>query len=326
MEKFLRKCLDSLIVSEENMQRLEVLVVNDGSKDSSSAIGHEYEAKYPQTFRVIDKENGNYGSCINRGLKEATGKYVKVLDADDFFDTEAFSSMLSYLQKYDVDLLISEFRQVFVNGKSKSHVHNFPVNQILKFKDYYRNNDFKFLQMHAVTYKLKNIIDINYRQTEGISYTDAQWTFLPMISVDNFIYIPNVVYNYLLGREGQTMDKEIFKKQIDQQMLMTLDRISMYENYDIRKNFCEEYYFNRLTVTLKSIYRFFLIDNTISLDSLISFDDEFMSRSPYLYNKSNEIRIFDKIPIKLIKYWRNHFRRELPYGLKVFFYILCKFK
>ena len=77
MEKYLRRCLDSLIIDEEGMKQLEVLVINDGSKDSSSQIAHEYQDKYPDTFRVIDKENGNYGSCINRGLKEATGKYVK---------------------------------------------------------------------------------------------------------------------------------------------------------------------------------------------------------------------------------------------------------
>ena len=52
MEKYLRKCLDSLVVSDENMQQLEVLIVNDGSKDFSSQIAHEYELKYPQMFRV----------------------------------------------------------------------------------------------------------------------------------------------------------------------------------------------------------------------------------------------------------------------------------
>ena len=88
MEKYLHKCLDSLVVSDENMVRLEVLVINDGSKDTSSQIAHEYEDKYSKTIRVVDKDNGNYGSCINRGLKEATGKYVKVLDADDYLDTD----------------------------------------------------------------------------------------------------------------------------------------------------------------------------------------------------------------------------------------------
>ena len=79
MEDYLRYCLDSLLI-KENFKQLEVLIINDGSKDSSSAIGHEYEQLYPEVFRVIDKENGNYGSCINRGLKEAKGKYVKILE------------------------------------------------------------------------------------------------------------------------------------------------------------------------------------------------------------------------------------------------------
>lgn len=72
MQDYLPRCLDSLVLYDGAlMEQLEVLVINDGSKDNSSAIAHEYEAKFPNTFRVIDKENGNYGSCINRGLKEA---------------------------------------------------------------------------------------------------------------------------------------------------------------------------------------------------------------------------------------------------------------
>ena len=66
MEQYLDRCLTSLIIDDDKMALLEVLVVNDGSKDRSSEIAHSYEARYPDTFRVIDKENGNYGSCINR--------------------------------------------------------------------------------------------------------------------------------------------------------------------------------------------------------------------------------------------------------------------
>lgn len=85
MEKYLDKCLASLIIEDkELMRQLEVLVVIDGAKDRSSEIAHTYQNRFADTFRVIDKENGNYGSCINRGLKEATGRYVKVLDADDY--------------------------------------------------------------------------------------------------------------------------------------------------------------------------------------------------------------------------------------------------
>ena len=94
MEPYLRHCLDSLII-DKGMDELEVFVINDGSKDRSSKIAREYQDKYPNTFYVIDKVNGNYGSCINRGLKEATGKYIKVLDADDCFNARALQDVFS---------------------------------------------------------------------------------------------------------------------------------------------------------------------------------------------------------------------------------------
>ena len=102
MQDYLRHCLDSLIVSNEWLDLLEVLVINDGSKDKSSEIGHEFEMLYPNTFVVIDKENGNYGSCINKGLEIATGKYVKVLDSDAA-EFDGFSRMESDGEHFTVD-------------------------------------------------------------------------------------------------------------------------------------------------------------------------------------------------------------------------------
>ena len=122
MEDYLRYCLDSLLI-KENFKQLEVLIINDGSKDSSSAIGHEYEQLYPEVFRVIDKENGNYGSCINRGLKEAKGKYVKILDADDSFHTKHFEAFVSFLVEIDADLILSDFAVVNVNREVKKIIH-----------------------------------------------------------------------------------------------------------------------------------------------------------------------------------------------------------
>ena len=77
MEALLRKGLQSLLI-EKNPQRLEVIVVNDGSTDKSSEIAHTFQTEFPNVFKVIDKTNGNYGSCINAGLKSVCGKYVKI--------------------------------------------------------------------------------------------------------------------------------------------------------------------------------------------------------------------------------------------------------
>ena len=117
MQDYLRRCLDSLIVADDLMNTYEVLVINDGSKDSSSVIGHEYQDRYPATFRVIDKGNENYGSCINRGLAEAKGRYIKVLDADDWFDNIQFALYLEYLVNLEreVDMILTPYTKRYAN-------------------------------------------------------------------------------------------------------------------------------------------------------------------------------------------------------------------
>ena len=117
MEAYLPKCLGSLIVAPELMERLEVLVVNDGSKDRASEIAHEFASKWPQTFKVIDKENGHYGSCINAALPVFTGKYVRLLDADDAADTSGFATYLRRLEMLDADLVLTDY--VMSNLKAK---------------------------------------------------------------------------------------------------------------------------------------------------------------------------------------------------------------
>ena len=88
-EKYIKRCLDSLLVPE-TLNDIEVIVVNDGSKDHSVEIVKTYVEKYPQTVVLIDKENGGHGSTINAGLKAAKGKYFRVLDSDDWFNTIEF--------------------------------------------------------------------------------------------------------------------------------------------------------------------------------------------------------------------------------------------
>ena len=217
MQDYLHRCLDSLVLNDATlMVQLEVLVVNDGSKDNSSAIAHEYENKYPATFRVIDKENGNYGSCVNRGLKEATGKYIKVLDADDWFDTANFEKYLQFLSTTDVDLVLTDFDNVSEDGTiQKMHRYNIPDGEwrISELGDALYD-----MWMHAVTYKRAIFEGLNYHQTEGISYTDQEWIFLPMSRVHSLCGFPHVVYKYLVGREGQTVDPKIFARNISQEI------------------------------------------------------------------------------------------------------------
>ena len=81
-ESTLEKCVNSMIESRYR-RKLEILIINDGSTDNTVKIAKNYENKYPDTVRVIDKENGGHGSTINAGISVATGLYFKIVDADD---------------------------------------------------------------------------------------------------------------------------------------------------------------------------------------------------------------------------------------------------
>lgn len=228
MEKYLRKCLDSLIVSDENMLRLEVLVVNDGSKDSSSQIAHKYEAKYPQTFRVIDKENGNYGSCVNRGLKEAKGKYIKLLDSDDSFVNDTFERFVVFLTSFDADLVINEYCIVDENGRIiETYSFKMPIGQSFTVSEM-PNSVARWLWHHGMTYRTQILRDMNYHQTEGISYTDDEWIFKPMNIVKSVRYFPENLYLYLIGREGQTFDPKVVKKSMNNMMIVIRSMLDFY--------------------------------------------------------------------------------------------------
>jgi len=214
MEKYLPKCLGSLVVSDKALfERLEVLVVNDGSKDRTSEIAHEFEAKYPDVFSVIDKKNGNYGSCINVAISAASGWFVKILDADDTFDTSAFSEYLSKLGALspDVDMVMNDYIRVDEEGKNVGHIcYDLPLDVNVGPDDLIRKNC--PMAMHAVAYRKELLHTIGYRQTEGISYTDTEWFFLPPARCRNVRYLNLPVYRYLVGRAGQTMEQRSFVK------------------------------------------------------------------------------------------------------------------
>lgn len=311
MEKYLRKCLDSLIVSDENMQLLEVLVINDGSKDSSSQIAHEYETKFSQTFRVIDKENGNYGSCVNRGLKEATGKYVKVLDADDYFVREVFDEYVNRLNnmREDVDLVLTDYSQIDEYGKTtltSKFTHYLPVGSVFTLNKLAESPEMMRSLIHQnITYKTKNLVQMNYRQTEGISYTDNEWVFMPSIAVNKICYFPCNFYVYLIGREGQTFDPKVFFKSYGQRGIVMLSMVDYYsKNYDTCSSSSKVFMKARLIARLGDFYYYHLCINGSkgSCETLLSFETNLKLKCPDVFEELNNVS--NKMKIHYIRSWR----------------------
>ena len=198
--------------------KCHLVIANDGSKDNSSAIAHEYENQYPLTFRVIDKENGNYGSCINRGLKEAQGEYFRILDADDYVDLEALTVLLHLLSSIDVDLV---FTRCIHRDTSDRVVKDEPYPTSIMVHSRIAAEDFNALEvgywpfsMHMMTYKTSILREVHLSLSEGISYTDNEFVFYPLEKVRTIWFEDIALYQYTIGREGQTMTPALMKKRI----------------------------------------------------------------------------------------------------------------
>lgn len=323
MERYLNYCLDSLII-EKHLDNLEVLVINDGSKDNSLNIAKEYESEYPQVFRIINKENGNYGSCVNCGLKEAKGKYVKILDADDSFHSVNFEAFISYLLVIDADLILSDYAIVNECREVQSiHHYNFECYKELSMDEICITSSFMDMQMHAVTYRRQILIDLAYRQTEGISYTDQEWIFIPMLRVNKVYAFDKCVYNYLVGREGQTMSPAVRMKSMSHLMKCMYGMIDVYNIYFHEMNESKLKYFHaRLIPQLKEIYisSFSCFSKSVK-EQLIRFDSEIKKRNIKIYSLVEQTNV----KFNYISFWRSHLNLNIVLvKMMANLYLKCK--
>ena len=215
VEKYIRQCLDSIILDEEQMKYLEVVIVNDGTPDMSGVIAHEYESRYPQSIKVIDKENGGHGSAWNVGLKNTNGKYVRFLDSDDWLSN--LSSFMEELKSHDEDLIFTHLIKFDEQSKSSS------VNKIqnIEYNKTYITSTFSYIETgnHCNIY---NFWHCTYKRdifkgeqpmfVEKVFYDDAILFVAPFVLGNTMVFIDTELYNYRIGQSGQSVNVNVERK------------------------------------------------------------------------------------------------------------------
>lgn len=318
MQSYLGRCLDSLKCPLQSL--MQVIIVNDGSKDKTLDIAKEYERQWPDVYQVIDKQNGNYGSCINAALPLAKGKYIKVLDADDCFDPATFNQFIEKLKDVSTDMVITDYVKVWPDKEERMHCPLTP-NKELDFISLCKEKKIWNLWMHNVTYLTQHLKDLKYHQTEGISYTDQEWIFQPFTAVRKVIYLDLPLYRYTLGREGQTMSNGFQMSHFADNIVCTCNMLQLYTTFQNTPEAIRQFLEYKLYRRCRYIYRTYIVKQCMLDDTHLQKLDKVLEQyTPDLYRAVGNILLSKPLlPIRYIKLWRRDpHSKELRIALKLY--------
>ena len=326
MAALLPRCLESLVQANGAKEWLEAIVVNDGSQDNSLDVARMWQERYPETIVVIDKPNGNYGSTINAALPIAKGSYIKVLDSDDWFDTKALDEFLSVLNEAlkkdeNPDIVHTPFTLLGPNGVKEVIRYNtmgkepYEYGRVYDLDEVLKGGYIRFFLMHALTYRTEMLREMGYRQTEGVSYTDTEWSCYPTFWAKNILFLNLNLYQYNADREGQTMDPKVLMKCINQLSKVTDNMLQYYRRHindeqitHIRKGWLKHYFENRMRI----LYKLYLLDmprEDFKVEEMESFDHKYW---PICQELDFHFVLWPEnklLRIDYIKYWHKHHKR-----------------
>ena len=233
-EAYMEKAINSILVGGEDV---EIIVVNDGSKDGTQKIAERYQEKYPTIVKAVEKENGGHGDAVNCGLAHATGKYFKVVDSDDWVDKEALKKILDAVKGFvdadsPVDMVISNYVYEKVGMKHKKVIRYdnvLPQNQVFRWDDIGRFRLDQYILMHSVIYRTEMLKLCQLELPKHTFYVDNIFVYQPLPHVKNMYYLDVNFYRYFIGRSDQSVNEQVMIGRIDQQLRVTKLMLGYYD-------------------------------------------------------------------------------------------------
>ena len=236
VEEYIQECLDSFII-EELISNIEVIVVDDGSKDKTAQIVSRYVERYPGFFILHSKENGGHGSTINAGLRLAKGKYFKVVDGDDWVNRKDIIQLVNFLRGSDSDLILTNYYWVDHSTKKVRRKQS-PAWNTTSFENEYDFKDISkelFLRMHAITVKTSIYQDNKIRIDEKKFYVDQEYVLFITPFINTVTLLNLDVYMYRLGLDGQSMNIRSLQKNVDQHYSVLNRLLYFYSELESKK-------------------------------------------------------------------------------------------
>lgn len=293
VEKYLDKTLTSLC-DQRYVDDLEILVVDDGSKDGTHFIAEKYQKLYPNSVQYVYKENGGHGSTINKGMENATGKYFRVIDGDDSVDPDAFAQYIKLLKNQDNDMFVSNYWRVDAEG------NRYPNNDTVfdrvqegKSKAFDEAIDTRFFGLDTITVKTDLLKKSNAHITEHCYYVDVEFIAWAIYVSNSYIYYNNKNYLYLCVNTSQnSVNKDNMLKNVHMQRTVDLHLCELFKQFRMEGSFNigkQTVLLERIALSVGATYRTYLLYDTTkeAREKIKKLDSEIDSVSSDIYKSLN---------------------------------------
>ncbi|MCR5089415.1 MAG: glycosyltransferase family 2 protein [Oscillospiraceae bacterium] len=214
-QAYMEKCVQSLLVGGD---RVEIILVDDGSKDRTGEIADRFAALYPERVLAIHQKNGGHGEGINQGLRYATGKYFKTVDSDDWLSDD-FPRFLDQLEECDrnggVDLFVTNYHYHHADGKGDRSIifsNALPEGRIFTWSETKPFRIDQILMIHACTFRTGMLRQTGLEMPKHTFYEDNYMVYGNLQAVERMFYRNADLYCYFIGREGQSVQEDVMMR------------------------------------------------------------------------------------------------------------------
>lgn len=239
-QDYMSHCIDCLLKGGEDV---EIIIVDDGSKDNTASIADSYQEKYPTIIKAVHKENGGHGSGVNKGVELATGLFYKVIDSDDWLDDDGYMTLLNTIKDhYSKNDLADLYIMDFVYNKPSANrqfvrefTSQFPVEKKIGWDEVRKFHTDKLFLMHALIYRTEALRESKTVLPEHTFYVDNIFAYQPLPYMKSIYYIHKSLYMYFIGRADQSVTIDNIINRYKQQITVMNHMIKAYSYDEIYK-------------------------------------------------------------------------------------------
>lgn len=246
-ERYLDKCIQSFL-EEKVLNELDIIIVNDGSLDHTPEVAEKYCRKYPSSVRLITQDNKGHGGALNTGCHAARGRYLKVIDADDWVETSNLGTFVNCLRNCRSDVVLTHH-----------YTRNISTGEIKKWKSYPEKfgTDYKFsyimdhwkmfdrsLTFHGIAYRTDFYQKYGIQLSEHVFYEDHEYATIPCCYASSVMPLDLFVYDYRIGDVEQSVSDKNQLKRISHTETVLMRLANEYKNLDLAMDSSGRRYYN----------------------------------------------------------------------------------